>query len=108
MRPHQLTVAGIIFLKRAKKIISEASYAKAELAVQDLSKFTRLRLGVIEDFDANITPKLLMELSKEFTGCQIQLETAYSLKIVRKKTIGYDYCCRFRSITGLDGGISNC
>ena len=81
MRPHQLTVAGIIFLKRAKKIISEASYAKAELAVQDLSKFTRLRLGVIEDFDANITPKLLMELSKEFTGCQIQLETAYSLKL---------------------------
>lgn len=80
-RPHKLTPAGLIFLKRAKNIISEASHAKAELAVQDLSKLTNFRLGVIEDFDANITPKLLTELSKEFTGCQIQLETAYSLKL---------------------------
>ena len=80
-RPHQLTEAGLIFIKRAKRILSEASHARAELAVQDLSKFTRFRLGVVEDFDANITPKLLTELSKEFTGCQIQLETAYSLKL---------------------------
>ena len=80
-RPHQLTKAGTIFLKRARSIISEASHAKAELAVQDLTKLTKFRLGVIEDFDGNITPKLLTELAKEFSGCQIQLETAYSLKL---------------------------
>lgn len=80
-RPHQLTEAGTIFLKRARSILSEASHAKAELAVQDLTKLTKFRLGVIEDFDGNITPKLLTELAKEFTGCQIQLETAYSLKL---------------------------
>ena len=53
-RPHQLTKAGTIFLKRARSIISEASHAKAELAVQDLTKLTKFRLGVIEDFGENL------------------------------------------------------
>jgi DNA-binding transcriptional LysR family regulator len=78
-RPHRITAAGGLFLRRAQAILREASLAKAELAVQDLSQLTRLRLGVIEDFDAHVTPSLLTEMAGELRGCQFELETGYSL-----------------------------
>ena len=77
-RPQQLTSAGAVFLKRAQTILSEANQAKAELAVYNFSKMTRLRLGVIEDFDADVTPALMVQLAGALRGCQFLLESASS------------------------------
>lgn len=77
-RPVLLTPAGEIFRRRAQSILNEASQARAELAMADLSALTRFRLGMIEDFEADVTPQLLTHMAGELRGCQFLLETGAS------------------------------
>lgn len=77
-RPVTLTPAGEMFLRRANTILNEAEQARAELAVADLSRLTRLRLGMIEDFDADVTPAMLTQMGREFKNCRFMLETGAS------------------------------
>ncbi len=74
-RPVRLTPAGEIFHRRAQVIMNEAALARAELAMSDLSMLTRFRLGMIEDFEADVTPQLLSHMAEELQGCQFLLET---------------------------------
>ncbi len=74
-RPIRLTPAGEILQRRAQVILNEAALARAELATSDLSKLTRFRLGMIEDFEADVTPQLLTHMAGELQGCQFLLET---------------------------------
>ena len=77
-RPVALTPEGEIFRRRAQNILNEAAQARAELANSDLSALTRFRLGMIEDFEADVTPKLLAHMAGELTRCQFLLETGAS------------------------------
>ncbi len=77
-RPMALTPEGALFLRRAQAILNEAALARAELAARDLAGLTRLRLGLIEDFDAEVTPRLLAEMGGELTACHFLLETGAS------------------------------
>lgn len=77
-RPVKLTPAGDMFLRRANTILNEAAHARAELAMADFSRLTRFRLGMIVDFDADITPRLLASMGNELKGCQFLLETGAS------------------------------
>lgn len=81
-RPVTLTPAGDMFLRRANTILNEAELARAELAMADLSRLTRLRLGMIEDFDADVTPRLLADISQDLTACQFLLETGASHRLL--------------------------
>lgn len=81
-RPMTLTPAGEVFRRRAQSILNEAAQAKAELAMEDLSALTQLRLGMIEDFDATVTPRLLQEMAGELTRCQFLLETGASHHLI--------------------------
>ncbi len=80
-RPVTLTPAGEMFLRRANTILNEAEQARAELAMADLSRLMRLRLGMIEDFDADVTPRLLGEMADELKSCQFLLETGASHRL---------------------------
>lgn len=80
-RPLQLTAAGHLFRRRAQSILNEAEQARAELARQDLSSMTRFRLGVIEDFDADVTPRLLTDLAGELGSTRFLLETGASHRL---------------------------
>ncbi|MEO0750750.1 MAG: LysR family transcriptional regulator [Pseudomonadota bacterium] len=77
-RPVRLTPAGEILKRRAQVILNEAAQARAELAMSDLSTLTRFRLGMIEDFEADVTPQLLTHMATELKGCQFLLETGAS------------------------------
>ena len=44
-RPMSLTPSGALFQRRAQSIVNEAARARAELALQDPSVLTKLRLG---------------------------------------------------------------
>jgi DNA-binding transcriptional LysR family regulator len=77
-RPMRLTPAGAMFRRHAQAILNSEAAARAELAVADLSGLTTLRLGMIEDFDAEVTPALLTELSGDLRGCRFLLETGAS------------------------------
>lgn len=81
-RPAQLTPSGRILRRRAQRILNEALKARAELAAQDLSQLTDLRLGMIEDFDADVTPRLLSEMAGELTRCRFLLETGPSHRLL--------------------------
>ncbi|OUS20721.1 LysR family transcriptional regulator [Rhodobacterales bacterium 59_46_T64] len=77
-RPATLTPAGEKFLRRAHLILNEAEQARAELAGVDLGPVTRLRLGVVEDLEVDVTPRLLTAMADTMTGCQFLLETGAS------------------------------
>ena len=77
-RPVRLTKAGEIMHRRAQAILNEAAQARAELAMSDLSRLTRFRLGMIEDLEADVTPRLLTHMAGELKGCQFLLETGAS------------------------------
>ncbi|MEB8385842.1 LysR family transcriptional regulator [Rhodobacteraceae bacterium KMM 6894] len=77
-RPIRLTNAGEIMHRRAQTILNEAAQARAELAMSDLSILTRFRLGMIEDFEADVTPQLLTHMAGQLKTCQFLLETAAS------------------------------
>ncbi len=77
-RPIRLTPAGEILHRRAQTILNETAQARAELAMSDLSRLTRFRLGMIEDLEADVTPQLLTHMAGELKGCQFLLETGAS------------------------------
>jgi DNA-binding transcriptional LysR family regulator len=77
-RPMPVTPAGAMFRRHAQVILNAASEARAELAMADLAGMTTLRLGVIEDFDSDVTPHLLTALSRELKGARFLLETGAS------------------------------
>ena len=81
-RPMPLTQAGELFLHRAQTILHEAAMATSELAAKDLSARMRLRLGVIEDFDADVTPSLLSGLAERMPKAQFLLETGASHRLL--------------------------
>ncbi|WP_212524480.1 LysR family transcriptional regulator [Actibacterium sp. MT2.3-13A] len=80
-RPVALTPAGEIFRRRARRILAEAQQARAEVAAQDLAALTHFRLGMIEDFDADVTPRLLSDMAGELRTCQFTLETGASHRL---------------------------
>ncbi|GAB4282069.1 MAG: LysR family transcriptional regulator [Roseovarius sp.] len=77
-RPVRLTPAGEILKRHAQVILDEAAQARAELAMSHLSMLTRFRLGMIEDFEADVTPQLLTHMAGELKGCKFLLETGAS------------------------------
>lgn len=77
-RPLRLTPAGDMFRRRAQNILNEADQVRAELSDSDLSALTRFRLGMIEDFEADVTPTLLSRMATDLSRCQFLLETGAS------------------------------
>ncbi|GAA0304438.1 LysR family transcriptional regulator [Rhodovulum strictum] len=81
-RPLVPTPAGMLFLRRARAMLAEADQARAEIAARDLSGLALMRLGMIEDFEADVTPRLLSEMAGELTRSRFQLETGPSHRLL--------------------------
>ncbi len=81
-RPMLTTPAGTMFRRHAQTILNAEAEARAELGMADLSALTSLRLGVIEDFDAEVTPALLAGLASDMKGCRFLLETGASHRLI--------------------------
>lgn len=81
-RPMVLTPAGAMFRRHAQTILNAEAEARSDLAMADLSGLTTLRLGVIEDFDAEVTPLLLQGLAQDLKGCRFLLETGASHRLL--------------------------
>jgi DNA-binding transcriptional LysR family regulator len=80
-RPLTLTPAGEIFLRRANAILNEADQARAELTLAGQGALTRVRLGMIEDFDAGVTPRLLQSMAEALGSSSFLLETGASHRL---------------------------
>ncbi|MFK7870462.1 MAG: LysR family transcriptional regulator [Roseobacter sp.] len=77
-RPMRLTPAGALFLTRAEAALAELRLAQSELQVMDLAQLQSLHIGIIDDFDDNLTPRLATILGDNLVGCQLKLITASS------------------------------
>jgi DNA-binding transcriptional LysR family regulator len=80
-RPMRLTQAGQSFLIRAKSALAELRLAHTELTVMDLAHLKALSIGLIDDFDNDLTPRLATILADSLTGCKFKLITAPSHEI---------------------------
>ena len=80
-RPMAVTPAGQLFRHRAQAILNEAAEARAELAMRDLARLSRFNLGMIEDFDADVTPALLTGLAEDLPATRFLLETGASHRL---------------------------
>ena len=80
-RPMRLTPAGRAFLERTKVVLAQLRLAQNELTVMDLTHLSQLSLGVIDDFDNDLTPRLVTILAESMTRCRFKLITAPSHQI---------------------------
>jgi len=80
-RPMRLTKAGETFLTRVKSALAELRLAHTELTVMDLAHLKALSIGLIDDFDNELTPRLATILADSLTGCKFKLITAPSHEI---------------------------
>lgn len=80
-RPMRLTPAGRGFLLRTAGALGELRLAQDELTVMDLSDLSTLSIGLIDDFDNDLTPRLVTILAENLTRCRFKLITAPSLEI---------------------------
>lgn len=80
-RPMMLTPAGRAFLGRTRAVLRELRLAGSELTVMDLAHLSVLNLGVIDDFDNDLTPRLVTMLAESMTKCRFKLITAPSHEI---------------------------
>ena len=85
-RPMALTPAGRTFLPRAQAVLSQLRQAQNELTVMDLGHLETLSLAVIDDFDNDLTPRLVTILADSLSRCRFRLSTAPSHEISRALT----------------------
>lgn len=81
-RPLLLTPAGAMFRRHAQTILNAEAEARADLGMADLSGLTTLRIGMIEDFDAEVTPRLLAAMAADLKTCRFLLETGASHRLL--------------------------
>ncbi|MEL6417565.1 MAG: LysR family transcriptional regulator [Pseudomonadota bacterium] len=81
-RPMHLTPAGRSFLVRAEAALGELRQAQSELTVMDLAHLSALSIGLIDDFDNDLTPRLVTILADSLKRCKFKLITAPSHEIL--------------------------
>ncbi|MEM1272754.1 MAG: LysR family transcriptional regulator [Pseudomonadota bacterium] len=77
-RPMRLTPAGRTFLRRVEAALGALRAGQRDLVVLDLSGLSSLRLGVIEDFENEVTPILTERLAETMQNCAFNLRTGPS------------------------------
>lgn len=82
-RPMVPTSAGRNFLARTHAVLSELRLAQSELSMMDLSHLPELSIGLIDDFDNDLTPRLVTSLAESLTECRFKMITASSHDILR-------------------------
>ncbi len=83
-RPFALTAAGRAFLPHAETMLDELARGRADVGQADPAGLTSFRLGMIEDFEAEVTPRLLSDMAAELTACRFELETGPSHRLLTK------------------------
>jgi len=80
-RPFALTAAGRAFLPHAETMLDELARGRAGVGLADPAGLRSFRLGMIEDFEAEVTPLLLAGMGAELTACRFLLETGPSHRL---------------------------
>jgi DNA-binding transcriptional LysR family regulator len=82
-RPMRLTPQGESFLRHASAALAQLRLAQTELTVMDLANLSDLSLGVIDDFDNDLTPRLATILADSMAGCRFRMITNGSKDLIQ-------------------------
>ena len=77
-RPMVLTPAGRQFLDQARAALKALRVGQRALTALDLGGLSSLSLGVIEDFENEVTPLLATRLAEAMSQCEFRLSTGPS------------------------------
>ena len=77
-RPISLTPVGHIVSRHAHRILQAVSEARTELMALSQSSLFELRLGIIDDLDASITPEVVTQLRERYERCQLTVTSGRS------------------------------
>lgn len=83
-RPMVLTPKGQAFLRNIEGALQSIRKAKAEATAGNARDASHLRIGVIEDFDSDISPDLAVFLSNLMPRCDFLFQTDTSAGIVER------------------------
>jgi len=96
-RPLEPTQAGYTYLVHVREALGQLRQGAIAMALEDLSGLRRLRLGVIDDLDSEVTPRLVTALAAALTRCETSLLTAPShllLDELRAGTLDFGVAAR--------------
>lgn len=77
-RPMVVTPAGRLFLAQTKEALRALRAGQRDLTALDLTDLASLSLGVIEDFENEVTPLLATRLAEAMSQCAFSLQTGAS------------------------------
>lgn len=77
-RPMTLTPGGRQFLRHVEAALGALRAGQRDLTMLDLSEVSSLRIGVIEDFENEVTPALTVRLAETMENCAFRLKTGAS------------------------------
>lgn len=83
-RPLELSRAGSAYLAHVRAALIHLRQGAAELSLNDLRSVRSLRLGIIDDFDGEVTPQLTVALANVLDPTELALMTAPSLRILEE------------------------
>ena len=83
-RPLVLTPTGVTLLGYARRILAAMGEAQAELLGSSPSVLAALRIGIIDDLDASITPEIVKHLHDHFPHVELSVSSGRSDDLTRQ------------------------
>jgi DNA-binding transcriptional LysR family regulator len=83
-RPMTLTPAGRVFLTRTVNALDSLRTGHRDLNALDLTDLSALSLGIIEDFENEVTPTLTARLAEAMSQCAFRLQTGPSHELASR------------------------
>jgi DNA-binding transcriptional LysR family regulator len=77
-RPMTLTPNGKVLKRHAHHILEAVGAARIELMELNMSALVELRIGMIDDLDASMTPELVGHIQKLYPRCQLVVSSGRS------------------------------
>jgi DNA-binding transcriptional LysR family regulator len=83
-RPMTLTPAGRVFLARSTQALDSLRAGHRDLNALDLTELSALSLGIIDDFENEVTPTLAARLAEAMSQCAFRLQTGPSHELAAR------------------------
>jgi len=87
-RPLEPTPAGHAYLVHVRAALNQLREGAVAVSLEDFTRLSRLRIGVIDDLDGEVTPSLATALADNLPRCELSLLTVPSHQILSELIAG--------------------
>jgi DNA-binding transcriptional LysR family regulator len=81
-RPLKLNPEGRAYFVHIRSALEQLRLGNAELSLADIGSIKSLRVGIIDDFDSEVSPRLAVALAKALKLGQLSLVTSPSIQMI--------------------------